>query len=145
MVFYKYKKLLKDNIKNWINKSTDNFDNFNQGKLSKKSIGELIRASHFSAPFSMIIMFMFCSKFVCNMLFGYIILISIAFLIFDGCFITFIEQKYCEDDFTIVDPCLELSNIEKTNKNRFLISIPMGVLFIISTLFIYYIRFSDKP
>ena len=144
MYFYKYKKLLKDNTKCFIKQTIEKFDNFNNGKLSKKSIGELIRASHFSTPFSILVMLMVCRKSVCILLLGYILFISIAFLVFDGCFITYIEQKYCEDDFTIIDPCLELSNMEKTNWNRFLISIPIGMTFTIISIFIYCFRFADN-
>ena len=143
-MFYKYKKILKENTKCFLKHNIEKFDNFNQGKLSNKSIGELVRASHFSAPFSIIIMLMFCTKPICTLLVCYLVFISFAFLLFDGCFITYIEQKYCQDDFTIVDPCLEISNMEKTNWNRFLISIPMGLLYMTTAMFIFCIRFIDN-
>ena len=141
MVFYEFKKLLKKNGKEFIKQSIDKFDIFNNGKLSKKSIGEIVRVSHFSAPFSIIILLLFSSKSTSQMLLTYLIMIAFAFLIFDGCFLTIIEQHYCNDNFTIMDPCLELSNMEKTNKNRFLISIPLGLLFMTTSFFIYCVRF----
>ena len=143
MGFYKLKKILKKRGKLFIKQSIESFDNFNNGKLSKKSIGELVRASHFSTPFSMIILLLFSPKIICQFLLFYLILLSLGFLIFDGCFLTRIEQNYCEDDFSIIDPCLELHGMEKTNKNRFLISIPIGIVYTSVAFLIYFIRFAN--
>jgi hypothetical protein len=71
----------------------------------------------------------------------YILFVLTSFTIFDGCFLTIIENYYCEDNFTIIDPSMELMNIEKTNKNRFLISIPIAVVYITITIIIYDYRF----
>ena len=143
MGFYKLKKILKKMGKSFIKQSIESFDNFNKGKLSKKSIGELVRASHFSTPFSMIILLLFSPKILCQFLLFYLILLSLSFLIFDGCFLTRIEQNYCKDDFSIIDPCLEIHGMEKTNKNRFLISIPIGIVYTSVAFLIYFIRFAN--
>jgi len=125
--------MAKDYIKHIINK----INTFNNGRLSKKSIGEIIRAIHFTTPINIIGLMCISPQYICNLLIIYLVFISIFFIIFDGCFLTIVEQYYCEDTFTIIDPSLELMNIEKTNKNRYLISIPMAIIYL-SILFIIY-------
>ena len=141
MDFYKIKKSTKDALKYQLFELKKCFDKFNNGRLSKKSIGCIIRSIHFSAPLNIMFLFLFASKTMCNFLLLYLVIVLIAFFIFDGCFITIIEKEYCEDDFTIIDPALELIDIQKTNKNRFIMSIPIGLVFIFTTLSIYIARF----
>jgi hypothetical protein len=141
MDFYKLKKTTKKKGKDYINYLIDTINSFNNNRLSKKSIGEIIRAIHFTTPINIIILLCISPRYICNLIMLYILLISILFITFDGCFLTIIEQYYCEDTFTIIDPSLELLNIEKTNKNRFLVSIPIAILYIAIIFIIYGYRF----
>lgn len=141
MEFYKIKKTTKKLGKEYINHFINTFDTFNNGKLSKKSIGEIIRAVHFSAPINIIVLLCISPKYICDLIMLYMLCVLISFIIFDGCFITIIEQYYCEDNFTIIDPIIELSELTKTNKNRFNISIPIAIIYITITIIIYDYRF----
>jgi hypothetical protein len=141
MEFYKIKKTTKNKCKDYITHFINTIDAFNNNRLSKKSIGEIIRAIHFATPINIIILLCVSPQYICNMIMLYILFVSTLFIIFDGCFLTMIEQYYCEDTFTIIDPPLELLNIEKTNKNRFLISIPIAIIYITIIFIIYYYRF----
>ena len=127
--------------KEYINNFINALDTFNNGKLSKKSIGEMIRAIHFTAPINIIVLLCILPKYVCNIIMLYMLFVLISFIIFDGCFLTIIEQYYCEDTFTIIDPQLELLQIDKTNRNRFLVSIPVAVVYLIIIFIIYSYRF----
>jgi hypothetical protein len=141
MEFYKIKKITKKGGKEYINHFIHTFDTFNNGKLSKKSIGEMIRAIHFATPINIIVLLCISPQYICNLIMLYMLVVLISFTIFDGCFLTIIEQYYCEDNFTIIDPSMELLNIEKTNKNRFLVSIPIAFIYIAITFIIYDYRF----
>jgi hypothetical protein len=141
MEFYKIKKTTKKIGKECINYFINTIDTFNNKKLSKKSIGEIIRAIHFTAPINIIVLLCISPKYICNLILLYILCVLIAFIIFDGCFITIIEQYYCQDNFTIIDPIIELSDLHKTNKNRFNVSIPIAIIYIIIILIIYDYRF----
>ena len=141
MEFYKIKKTTKKMGKEYINNFINALDTFNNGKLSKKSIGEMIRAIHFTAPINIIVLLCILPKYVCNIIMLYMLFVLISFIIFDGCFLTIIEQYYCEDTFTIIDPQLELLQIDKTNRNRFLVSIPVAVVYLIIIFIIYSYRF----
>lgn len=141
MEFYKIKKTTKKLGKEYINHFINRFDTFNNGMLSKKSIGEIIRAVHFSAPINIIVLLCISPKYICDLIMIYMLCVSISFIIFDGCFITIIEQYYCEDNFTIIDPIIELSELTKTNKNRFNISIHIAIIYITITIIIYNYRF----
>jgi len=141
MEFYKIKKTTKRKGKEYINHFINRFDTFNNGKLSKKSIGEMIRAIHFATPINIIVLLCISPQYICNLIMLYILFVLTSFTIFDGCFLTIIEQYYCEDNFTIIDPSMELLNIEKTNRNRFLVSIPIAFIYIAITFIIYDYRF----
>jgi hypothetical protein len=141
MEFYKIKKTTKKKGKEYINHFIHTFDAFNNGRLSKKSIGEMIRAIHFVTPINIIVLLCISPPYICNLIMLYMLFVLTSFIIFDGCFLTIIEQYYCEDNFTIIDPSMELLNIEKTNRNRFLISIPLAFIYIAITFIIYDYRF----
>jgi hypothetical protein len=141
MEFYKIKKTTKAMGKKYINEFITALNAFNNGRLSKKSIGEMIRAIHFTAPINIIVLLCILPNYICNLIMIYMLFVLIFFIIFDGCFLTIIEQYYCEDTFTIIDPPLELLQINKTNKNRFYISIPIAILYLTITLIIYDYRF----
>lgn len=141
MDFYKIKKTTKIKCKNCVQKFIHLIDTFNNNRLSKKSIGELIRALHFTTPVNLIVLLCTSPLYICNLVFAYILGILILFILFDGCFLTIIEQYYCEDTFTIIDPTLELLQLELTNKNRFMVSIPIAVVYISIALIIYDYRF----
>lgn len=141
MDFYKIKKTTKIKCKNCIMKFIHSFDTFNNNRLSKKSIGELIRAVHFATPVNLMALLCISPLYICNIVFAYILGVLVLFILFDGCFLTIIEQYYCEDTFTIIDPTLELLQMEVTNKNRFIVSIPIAVIYISIALIIYDYRF----
>tara|TARA_B100000902_G_C27195689_1_gene856354 strand:+ start:99 stop:506 length:408 start_codon:yes stop_codon:yes gene_type:complete len=86
--------------------------------LTMREIGIIIRSFHSIMPIFPLFTVLFVNKtFV---LFHIIILITIMllFIIFDGCILSLLEYRLCKDDYTIVDPYLDLIFIEINNETR---------------------------
>jgi YHS domain-containing protein len=110
--------------------------------LSKKSIGIFIRSYHIVAVRDLMIIVLFAPKYYCDiaMIFFFTIVFSL-FHLFNGCFLTIIEQELCEDEFSMLDPALEICRMEINNKNRIFISYISGYFYLFSICLIYYFRF----
>jgi hypothetical protein len=111
------------------------------GKLSDKSLGIMMRAFHISTPVSYLILSLLAPRYVVNCVVGLLLLIFLMFFVFGGCILSMVENKICNDDFTVADPFLELLEMEKNSKNRFNISLTIFTIFDIIIGIIYYIRF----
>ena len=121
-----------------VDKLTNDFKN---GKLSDKSLGIMMRTFHISTPVSYLILSLLAPRYVVNIVAGLLLLIFLMFFVFGGCILSMVENKICNDDFTIADPFLELLEMEKTSKNRFNISLTIFTIYNIIIGIIYYIRF----
>ena len=121
-----------------VDKLTNDFKN---GKLSEKSLGILMRSFHSSTPVSFFILSLFAPRYVVNCVVALLVVILFMFIVFGGCILSMVENKICNDDFTIADPFLELLEMEKNSKNRFNISLMIFTIFNIIIGIIYYIRF----
>ena len=110
-------------------------------RISPKSNGQLIRAYHLTAPLMIVILFILAPRFICNLCFAIIVLIGIAYVLFDGCILSRLENRLCQDNFNMFDPFLEFLNMDTTNKNRFYISNRLWVVFLEIVGIIYYYRF----
>jgi len=111
------------------------------GKLSAKSIGILIRSFHISAPPFFMYNLLFGPYIICNIVMSFLFIVGILFYTFDSCFLSIIEQNLCNDNFVIMDPILELCDLEVNTQNRYYISNMIGLPYLITIIIIYYIRF----
>ena len=109
--------------------------------LSDKTIGFFMRAMHVHTPIYLIIMMVYGGYSGCIMIliglgigFGY-------FLLFDGCVLSKLEQTLDHEDITIVDPFLEMANVEKNNKNRMRLSLFFGTGYTVFMMLIFKWRF----
>ena len=114
---------------------------FQSGKLSDKSLGIMMRTFHISTPVSYLILSVLAPRYVVNIVAALLLFIFLMFIVFGGCILSMVENKICNDDFTIADPFLELLEMEKTSKNRFNISLTIFTIYNIIIGIIYYIRF----
>jgi hypothetical protein len=130
--------LSKEKRNNIIDKLTNDFK---KGKLSDKSLGILIRSFHASTPVSLLFLSLFAPRYVVNCIVAFLVVVFFLFFIFGGCFLTMVENKICNDDFTIADIFLESLEWEKNSKNRFNISCIIGGSYCVVVAIIYYIRF----
>ena len=111
------------------------------GKLSKKSLGIMMRSFHMSTPIFFILITLFAPKRVVWFILFLLVIIFFMFFAFGGCILSMIENKVCDDDFTIADPYLEALEWEKNSKNRFNITLMVGLTYYTIIGIIYYIRF----
>lgn len=124
------------------NKIVEYFKNkWESGKISKKSLGIIMRSFHMSAPIFFILIASFAPKKVVWIVLFLLLIIFLMFFIFDGCILSMIEHKICDDDFTIADPFLELLEWEKNSKNRFNVTLLVGLFYYVIIGIIYSIRF----
>ena len=114
---------------------------FQNGKLSDKSLGILMRTFHLSTPISYLILAVLAPRYVVNIVAALLLVIFIMFYVFGGCILSMVENKICNDDFTIADPFLELLEMELISKNRFNISLTVFAIYNIIIATIYYVRF----
>lgn len=128
----------KEKRNNIVEKCKNKCDN---SKLSNKSIGIMMRSFHMSTPLCFILVALFAPKHVVWIVFVLLIIILVMFFAFDGCILSMIEDKVCNDDFTIADPFLEYLDWEKNTKNRFNITLIVGLTYYVAIVIIYYIRF----
>ena len=112
-----------------------------QGRLSQKSIVTILRTLHMSIPIIFMFILLSASHVICILTILVVMCIIFMFYLFDGCWLSMLEQELYNDDFTIIDPFLELFNIEVNNKNRKNISIINAFIYIITMCLLYYIRF----
>lgn len=116
-------------------------DKCKQGRLSQKSIVTILRTLHMSIPIIFLIILLSSSYVICILTILVVMCIIFMFYIFDGCLLSMLEQELYKDNFNIVDPFLELFNMEINNKNRKNISIINAFIYILTMCIIYYIRF----
>ena len=91
-------------------------------KLSDKSFGFFLRAFHVNLPLYLVIFMIYGTK-VQNILilFG-LMLAFVSFIYFNGCVLSKVEKTVDGEDITIIDPFLNIFNMEKTTKNRMIVS-----------------------
>lgn len=124
------------------NKIVEHYKNkWESGKFSKKSLGIMMRSFHISTPIYFILVTLFAPKNVVWVVLFLLVIILLMFFIFDGCILSMIENRVCNDDFTIADPYLEALEWEKNSKNRFNVTLIVGLIYYIMIGIIYYIRF----
>ena len=70
-----------------------------------------------------------------------LLLVALSFYRFNGCFLSMLENRLCNDDFTIADPILEVMHLDPTNENRLVGTYTVALSFIVTFALVYYIRF----
>ena len=134
-----FRKHLKSNLKYFLIKIINIIKKITN--LSDKTIGIIIRSYHIVAPRDFIIILLLAPKPFCLITIIFLLIVYFLIFIFSGCFLSIIEQELCDDDFTIIDPVLELLKLEKNNKNKMFITFITGGVYLLFILSIYYLRF----
>lgn len=127
------------------NKLRESFVNYLENKcyktgLSNKSIGNILRAFHMSCPVFLLLFVMIGSNFLKYFAIIFIIFVLISFIIFNGCFMSSLEDKLLADQFNISDPFLEICNLEINNRNRYNITLCIGIIYVIIFAIILFFR-----
>ena len=109
--------------------------------ISKKNIGNYIRAIHLTLP-SIITIAICFSPFI-YAIFSFILLLLIfsAFVYYNGCLLSYLETHLCNDDFNMVDIFLELDNLKITYKNRFYLTLYVAIYSVLFFILVLLTRF----
>jgi len=113
--------------------------------LSDKSICVLLRTVHFSFPIVNGFILLFGPDSWFKLIIYFNIFVFFIFFIFDGCILSKLEHCFTDDEFTVIDPFLELINVELTNENRTTYSLYSSIMGFIFTFILYYYRFMYSP
>lgn len=112
-----------------------------KSRLSDKSVCILLRTFHYTMPILTGAILVFGSKLWFNIVMLLNVLVFIMFYIFNGCIISKIEHRFTDDGFTIIDPFLEMINVELNNENRTNYSFYSSILGFIIIFGLYCYRF----
>ncbi len=107
--------------------------------LSTKINGIMIRSLHMNLPGMILLIFCLGVDWMVGLIILFIACSVVSYITFNGCILSMLEHRLCQDDFTLIDPFLEYFSLEITNKNRNQISylcIPI-YLFIIACILYY--------
>ena len=111
------------------------------GRVSGKNVGFVIRTIHFIAPFTILSTILHGAHLVVVIQMIFICLALVAFILMDGCIVSMIEYKLCNDNILIIDPFLEMVGYEITNSNRMNGTYLIGGVYIVCSILIYLNRF----
>jgi hypothetical protein len=115
--------------------------NIRKTNLSDKSICMLMRTLHFSVPLVTTTILLIGSDWWFKAMIVFNIFVFFLFFIFDGCILSKLEHRFTEDEFTVIDPFLELIKVELNNENRRIYSLYSSIMGFILTFGLYYVRF----
>ena len=109
-------------------------------------LGILLKSFHLALPSILLFQIMFFSKPLAIIAFGAISIVSLLYLYFGNCFISIVENELLKNykdlkDLNVVDPMLDLLNLEITSKNRKYISFYVFFYYYLVILIILYFRF----
>lgn len=104
-------------------------------------ICKALRAFHVFFPNLAAFFIFFGSKRMFKLTVLFNVVIFALFNCFNGCILSKLERRFCEDDFTVMDPVLQFFNIPTTNENRVTYSIYSALTCFAGTGIIYYLRF----
>ena len=110
-------------------------------KFSARSSGIIIRTSHYLSPYGFMFILLCGPLILCNLVMFFVFGAIISFNLFDCCFLSLLEQNLCQDDFNIMDPLLELADLEVNAINRYIVSMILGPSYVTTACLLYYIRF----
>lgn len=110
--------------------------------LSKNSLGVVLRGIHITGPFVLLMLLSVCKfKTLCNIILIILFLIPMLFIVLDGCLLTSLEKRIINDDFTVIDPLLEIYGKSKTRINRIKMNYFVCFLYLFIGIIIYTYRF----
>ena len=110
-------------------------------RMSDKSICVLLRTFHFTIPILTGLILLFGSKQWFNLMVIFNIIVFLMFFLFHGCIISKIEHRFTDDEFTVIDPFLEIIQVELTNENRSTYSLYSSMGGFVLTFALYVYRF----
>lgn len=109
--------------------------------ISKNNIGAWIRAYHFNAPVYMMGLCVFAPQWLAGIsIFNMLVTIAMFFAL-NGCWLTLLEKRLCDEDVNIVDAWIEFFGDEISHKKRMQYTYIIGAVCISIMLLVYRWRF----
>lgn len=109
--------------------------------ISRYTLGQHLRFIHMSLPYLVLLLSIIIPlKFSIIIIIILIIVISL-FKYYNGCIMSYIENKLCNDNFNMTHMYLEWNNIEKTHQNSKKLSIRFLKYAVITLVLILIIRY----
>ena len=137
---YNFKHAIQSHFKKILSPINDYTGN-KRHQFSAKSWGIMIRSFHFVFPTAFFISLLTLPKGICEILLFLLLIFGLLLYLLDGCFVTYIEMALCKDNFTIMDPLLELLDWRINRENRIFISYVTGFPYVLLMFLTYYLRF----
>jgi len=128
-------KLTKNNFINFLENICNNIP------ISNKLLGLIIRFVHFNLTMVILIFVLFAPKFLALLFIIFTFIIIIMYILLGGCILTILEQRLCKENYTIIDPFIELIGLKINSKNRKLFTLCTMLPFLPIILLIFYFRF----
>lgn len=110
-------------------------------KISKNNIGIGLRSVHITGPFVLLLL-LIVSKYrlLCDTVVFILFLIPTLFILFDGCILSSLENRFINDGFNVIDPVLEMTSMEINKENRLKMNYVMCFNYLIIGIMIYAYR-----
>jgi hypothetical protein len=112
--------------------------------FSRKTLGILFRSYHYNLPLFCIGCVLFANEFMVGLA---IVILTISYgcwIPFNGCFLSMLENRVCNDDFNVADPFLELCKLEKTKENRINSSYVVGGSYLLFFIILVILRYKTN-
>ena len=113
-------------------------------RLDDETICSTLRFFHSLFPLTVAYAILFGSKKIFYILMVANIVIYSLFIYFNGCILTRLEKRFCDDDFIVADPFLEFLGIPVNHDTRFKFTIYWFILNFFLAISVYYYRFIYK-
>jgi hypothetical protein len=118
----------------------DCINNLRKSGLPDKTLGFLLKSLHFHTPWYHMIYFMVLPKPFALLALIPLLMAFVLFMYLDGCFLTIVEYKLCQNDLNIIDPYILLGGDEITPTTRYWYTMAIAIIYFIIAFLILYFR-----
>ncbi len=118
----------------------DCINNLRKSGLPDKTLGFLLKSLHFHTPWYHMIYFMFLPKPFALLALVPLLIAFVLFMYLDGCFLTIVEYKLCQNDLNIIDPYILLGGDEITPTTRYWYTMAIAIIYFTIAFLILYVR-----
>jgi len=112
--------------------------------FSRKTLGILLRSFHYNFPFFCIGCILFANDIILGIVIILLLFSYMSWIPFNGCFLSMLENRICNDDFNAADPFLELFKLEKSKVNRINISYIIGGSYLVFFIILLIVRYKTN-
>tara|TARA_B110001450_G_C17650326_1_gene493006 strand:- start:1747 stop:2247 length:501 start_codon:yes stop_codon:yes gene_type:complete len=97
--------------------------------ITENTLGQVIRAFHTTSPFALMSIVIFFDLKYTIISTSIVIFLLLLFNYYNGCILSYVEHKLCNDNYNICDIVLEINHLEKNHNNRIHITYFIGTFY----------------